>query len=279
MRRLILGLVLIAGLAGFCSSASAAVIVTTSGEEIVCTIVEDRGTYLVVDDHGYRRYVLKTAIRSLDREGPRPPARLLHTLDFSAGYQVIANCQKIGPNSLRMIYGYPIGEIGTGTIGFMHGRGEITNDSYIISDPMAGPFLWSAVQAGFVWQHSESWISPTFEANVGYYFIDHSLSDSAVALAQREDAFVKAPSSSVELREIAESARDAFGIHISGGAALRITPRIWFVTQVSMSYIKSEIRRHRVYHNTQSNEDFSLTEEKPYSLATVQLLMGVRFRL
>ena len=280
MRRLIFGLVLAAGLAGLFSNAFGAVITTTNGEEIICTIIEDRGNYLIVDDHGYRRYVLKNNIRALDREGPHPPPRTLHTMDISGGYQVWGRCQAPDPNSLRIFYGYPLSDIGAVTVGITYGRGYIRNNDFNALRPFPGPFNWTGISAGFTWQDTRSRrrFTPTFEVSAGYYFVDHSLADWALEPAKEADAFSQ-NSTTLVITSLTETSDSGVGLHLAGGLMVRIIDRIWFTTQCSGTFIRSEFHRPIVYYSNLTGGETKLSYDKPYNMMSVEVICGLRFRL
>ena len=122
------------------SSAYSAVIVTTLGEEIVCEIVEESDTYFIVNHDGYRRYVLKTQVRSLDRsDGPRLNAQPRRYATLFSNYYITGHRIKPGPRTFRFAVGYPINALMLVEGGLHYGKSRVDSE-YDTARMLSGPF-------------------------------------------------------------------------------------------------------------------------------------------
>jgi len=227
-------LVGVALVVGSCSVAHSAVIVTTTGEEIVCEIIKETDTYFVVNHRGYRRYVLKSQIRTLNREagegydlGPMPQ----RFVSLSGGLLIYGHNQKAGFSGGRLTMGFPVNEhlllegnlhTGCGTVKSAHGQ----------ADMLSGPLYWVGGTIGGLW-HLQTWrIVPLFDAGVGYFLLNHSVTESERQWAAMDSSLT-----------YAEPIGNGLGLTMGAGGMMPISPRLALTLRVSILVIHTKFNR------------------------------------
>ncbi len=165
------------------SSSHGAVIVTTLGEQIVCEIVEESPTYFVVDHNGYRRYVLKSQIRLIDRGSDEMLGRgRKHRMYVAAwgSYYLTGNDIESGPNSGRLTLGYPLGNLVVLEAGFHVGKSSV-KPAAGVAKMYPGDIEWAGATLGVLWEVQKWPIRPHLEISLGYFRLDHTVAAAEIA--------------------------------------------------------------------------------------------------
>jgi len=257
------------------SQASAAVIVTTSGEEIVCEIVRETDTYFVVDHRGYRRYVLKTQVRSLDRRagegfnlGPEP----LRNIEFSGGYRLWGRSQSRGIGASAISASYPLNENLLIQLGVEAGRGEASS-SFEGGDLLPGPISWVGGMCGAQWQLQPWRVRPFLDAGIGYFAMRHSVADSGVLWMKQAIAAIDGDTSFV----YSEPMDGAFAVRLGVGALVPLSGRFALTLRTSILVLHTGFTRQWYYPTSAEQEEMTLRSSHGITLEMIHTTAGVQW--
>lgn len=268
MHRLWLWTVGLAIVVGSSSVAHSAVIITTRGEEIICEIVKETDTYLIVDHRGYRRYVLKSNIRTLNREagegyrfGPDP----LRFIGFAGGYELYGNTHRPGFCGGRLTVGFPLTKNLLVEGNLYSGRSRI-GARQRQADPSSGPLYWTGATLGALWQMAGRRVTPIFDAGIGYFFLDHTVDESEVQgwrdFFGREDL------------KYTEKMESGIAFTMGAGCVVRLNRRFSVVMRTGVLVIPTDFTQHWRY----DNDGTPVMLESPHGLLIrmVQTHVGVQ---
>ncbi len=181
--RLVVGLLLVYGL---CAAADAALIVMTSGEEIVCEIIEERADHFVIDHDGYRRYLLKDNVRRVDRvvRVPDNPSPLYHpSVTVLGGLYANLDEQDMDLRGVRAAYTHPVHPNVALELGLHYTDATIHDDKG--SKLLPGDASWYGGTISALWNTEVRGTYAFLETGVGYFGIDHTMTPG-------EDSFLLA---------------------------------------------------------------------------------------
>ena len=233
------------------SGSHGALIVTTLGEEIICEIIEETDAYFIVDHHGYRRYVLKTQIRSLDRSGGAKVARTPRRYaTLFGGYYITGHRIKPGPKNLRLAVGYPLNELMVIEGGFHYGKNRIES-GHDMGRLLPGPFDWMGATVGVAWVIHQWPVRPVLEASLGYFRLDHTVDASEIEFqrAVREAIGWIEPGDTFDLQEKMER---GIGVSLSAGAVYPFWERFAVTARASLLVINTGFDRVPYYNGVAS---------------------------
>jgi hypothetical protein len=258
------------------TTARAAVIVTTNGEEIVCEIVRETDTYFVVDHRGYRRYVLKTQIRSLDRQagegyrlGPLPRRHV----SVLGGYRVLGQGQTRGFGTARASLAFPVNEHLLLQADLNAGEGNLIAD-HGAGDPLAGPISWTGAMVGAQWQLQPWRVRPLIEIGVGYYFLSHTVDTAEVNWMKR--AIIAAEATSDTSFSYSEPMDRALGVSLGAGAMLPVSPRLALTFRTSVLVLNTGFTRTWEYAPVPGQQSL-LQSRHGLTLEMVHALLGIQW--
>jgi hypothetical protein len=239
MCRVWLSVVGLAFVAGVWSVADGAVIVTTTGEEIVCEIVKETDTYFIIDHRGYRRYVLKSSIRTLNREAGEgyglgeAPQRFV---SLAGGYEFYGSNHTPGFSGGRLTLGFPANRY-VSIEGNLHVGLSRVDSPHGPADQYSGPVRWTGATIGALWSVGTARVIPIFEAGVGYFFLDHTIDQSEV------QALREALLDFFEMQDYTEAVESGVGFTMGFGGVVRLTPRFSLDMRTGVLVISTNFRR------------------------------------
>ena len=165
------------------ATAGAAEIVTKNGERIECEIIDETETFYLVDHAGYRRYVLKGDVRTINREasGAFTDRRSRAFVEADAGLLLWGSeHQQIGTAGGRLLAGYPITDRISAVAMFHTGYGTIKSERDHF-DLLSGPIDWWAMSVGARWETVPLLGGqPAIETYAGRATFDHTVTDAAL---------------------------------------------------------------------------------------------------
>lgn len=220
----------------------AAIITTVSGERIVCEIVEERPEYYVINHEGYRRYLLKELIRSIEQDPPviRDPNPMRHhSVGIIGGYYRNVQSQNQELTGLRVSYTYPFSKHVAIEANVHYGVGTVKDRAG--SKLLPGDMWWRGGSLGALWNTR---IGPTFwfvESSLGYFAIDHTLNPTAknTQLAVYRALKIVPDGRTGDFKQDPEN---GFGLVFGGGFMYPIFKHLAIETRATMIMIDSRMR-------------------------------------
>ncbi|HDS74197.1 MAG TPA: hypothetical protein ENN56_01520 [Firmicutes bacterium] len=220
----------------------AAIITTVSGERIVCEIIEERPEYYIIDHDGYRRYLLKELIRSVELDPPvvRDPNPMRHhSLGVIGGYYRNVQSQSQELAGVRVSYAFPFSEHVAIEANAHFGAGTVNESAGSKLDP--GDMLWSGGSLGALWNTR---IGPTFwfvESSLGYFVIDHTIDPAAKSkrlIVNRALEIIPAG----QTGDFEQNPDNGFGLVFGGGFMYPIFRHLAVETRATIIMIDSRMR-------------------------------------
>jgi len=263
----------LAALVAIAVPAQGAVIITTTGERIVCKIVQETATYFVIDHEGYRRYLLKSQVRSLDRAatGDDGVRRARQSLEVLGGYQVYGNRQERGLSGLRLAYGRPLGRymvlegnlhVGRSTVASKHEQDGL----------FSGPLQWTGATVGAAWEMRSQRVRPLVDVGVGYFLMRHSVTAAEVEFMRQNVIEIVLPDSTTEkLTDYSEPMGGGLGVTMGAGIRIGLSQRLGLVMRTSLLVISTEFQRRWYYEKA----DLTMNSPEGITLRMLQSHVGL----
>jgi hypothetical protein len=256
----------------FVVTSDAAVITMSSGETIVCTVVKEEPTYLVVDHDGYERNVVKSQIRSIDRDAVSLTSVTRESsIELTGGGTFGIGSADAGLWSADLMYHREVTENLAVTAGLHIGRSRTTSEP----DPFSmlpGTLDWNAVSLGiaFVLPSIAFDIQPTIGMGGGYYQLGHKVDVAEVVKLQ--DFFLGLGDTLVAYRE---PVNNSYGVWLRSGFLIPMPRGVSLSISGSYAVIPTAFFRSRTY------EGFDHPAQDRHSLFVkiVQFNIGVRIPL
>jgi hypothetical protein len=253
-------------------TSDAAVITMSSGETIVCTVVKEEPTYLIVDHDGYERNVLKSQMRSIDRDAiSLTRVTRQSAIELTGGGTLGLGSAGAGMWSADLMYHREVTENLAVTAGLHIGRSRTTSEP----DPftmLPGTLEWNAVSLGiaFVLPSIAFNIQPMIGMGGGYYQLGHEVDVAEVVKLQ--DFFLGLEDTLVAY---SEPVNNAYGVWIRSGFLIPMPRGVSLSIGGSYAVIPTAFFRSRTY------EGFDHPAQDRHSLFVkiAQFNIGVRLPL
>ncbi len=261
------------------AGAEAAVIITVTGERIVCEIVEEHDEYFIIDHMGYRRYILKDQVREVDRSEridiDLNPLRA-RSLGVFSGYYHSLEKQDQDLAGLRVSYAHGVSKHVALEANYHYGRGRI-NDQ-MGSKLFPGDMTWHGGTLGMLW-NTKVWGAYAFvETGAGYIEFSHELDDDQRDLWSKYYSAIYAPPG--VFGDFDQDPRGGLAIVVGAGAMYPITRWLILETRASMMFIDGQGRDRITYPPVPDDPFYASGEHvNTYELfqQMAQFSVGLRF--